>query len=69
MTKIKHDDLLNSYITNWRKIVLNQFGAKLFPLNTRHRWFYELTHNVLEEILPNRFGGKHYPYKSLAWID
>ena len=52
-----------------RKIVLNKFGAKLFPLNNTRRWFYELTHNVLEEILPNRFRAKHCPYKSLAWMD
>ena len=54
---------------DWRKIVLNQFGAKLFPLNNTRRWFYELTYNVLEEILPNRFRAKHCPYKLLAgWI-
>ena len=58
MTKITHDDLFNGYIMDWRKIVLNQFRAKLFLLNNRRRWFYELTHNVLEEILLNRFGGK-----------
>ena len=50
-------------------MVINQFRAKLFPLNNRHRWSYELTHNVLKEILPNQFGRKHCPYKSLAWID
>ena len=69
MTKITHDDLFNGYIMDWRKIIINQFRAKLFPLNNRRRWFYELTHNVLKAILPNQFRGKHCPDKSLAWMD